>query len=99
MIYLDYSANTPINKEVLESFNKVALNYPANPNSLHSLGVKAKELIDASTKQIAEILRVNTNEIIYTNCETNSHPISSVTIHSCCFHQDRKLFQVLFPKL
>lgn len=76
MIYLDYSANTPINKEVLESFNKVALGFPANPNSLHSLGVKAKELIDASTKQIADILKVNTNEIIYTSDSSEANNLA-----------------------
>ena len=76
MIYLDYSANTPINKEVLESFNKVALGYPANPNSLHSLGVKAKELIDASTKQIANILKVKENEIIYTSDSSEANNLA-----------------------
>lgn len=76
MIYLDYSANTPINKDVLESFNKVALGFPANPNSLHSLGVKAKELIDASTKQIADILKINTNEIIYTSDSSEANNLA-----------------------
>lgn len=76
MIYLDYSANTPINKEVLESFNKVALNYIANSNSLHSLGVKAKELIDASTKQIASILNVKENEIIYTSDSSEANNLA-----------------------
>ena len=76
MIYLDYSANTPINKEVLESFNKVVLNYPANPNSLHGLGVKAKELIDASTKQIASILNVKENEIIYTSDSSEANNLA-----------------------
>ena len=76
MIYLDYSANTPINKEVLESFDKVALNYIANPNSLHSLGVKAKELIDASTKQISSILNVKENEIIYTSDSSEANNLA-----------------------
>jgi len=76
MIYLDYSANTPINKEVLESFNKVALNYVANPNSLHSLGVEARQLIDASTKQIAEILKVKENEIIYTSDSSEANNLA-----------------------
>lgn len=76
MIYLDYSANTPINKDVMESFNKVVLNYPANPNSLHSLGVKSKELIDASTKQIADILKIKTNEIIYTSDSSEANNLA-----------------------
>ena len=49
MVYLDYSATTPVNKEVLDSFNKVTNNFIGNPNSLHRLGVEAKELIDEAT--------------------------------------------------
>ena len=40
MVYLDYSATTPVNKEVLESFNKACLDFPGNPNSLHRLGTE-----------------------------------------------------------
>ena len=34
MIYLDYSATTPVDERVLESFNKATLDYPGNPNSI-----------------------------------------------------------------
>lgn len=76
MIYLDYSANTPVSKEVLDSFCKSALNYPGNPNSLHALGVKSKELIDASTNQIAKILKVKPEEIIYTSDSSESNNLA-----------------------
>ena len=65
MIYLDYSATTPVNNEVLETFSKVTKEYIGNPNSLHKLGLEAKKLIEAATKQIADILNVNEKEIIY----------------------------------
>ena len=42
MIYLDYSATTPVNDEVLDSFCKTTIGYPGNPNSLHKLGIDAK---------------------------------------------------------
>lgn len=67
MIYLDYSATTPVNEEVLDTFCEVTRKFIGNPNSLHRLGVEAKELIDASTKQIASILHVKEKEIIYTS--------------------------------
>ena len=44
MIYLDYSATTPVLPEILNSFNKVCTEYIGNPNSMHSLGIKSKEL-------------------------------------------------------
>ena len=39
MIYLDYSATTPVLPEVLDSYNKVTTDYFGNPNSLHNLGI------------------------------------------------------------
>lgn len=79
MTYLDYSATTPVDKEVLNSFIK-ASEYIGNPNSLHDLGVKSKHLIDASTNQIANILNVKPSEIIYTSgaSESNNTIIKAV---------------------
>ncbi len=73
MIYLDYSATTPVNDEVLDTFVNVSKNYIGNPNSLHRLGVEAKELIDASTKQMAKLLGVKEKEIIYTSGSSESN--------------------------
>ncbi len=72
MTYLDYSATTPVDEEVLDSFIK-ATKYIGNPNSLHKLGVQAKHLIDASTNQIASILKVKPTEIIYTSGASESN--------------------------
>ena len=73
MIYLDYSATTKVAKEVLDTYTEVANRFFANPNSLHKLGLNSKKIIDASTKQIANILGVNENEIIYTSGATESN--------------------------
>ena len=76
MIYLDYSATTPVNKEVLDSFCKAALDYPGNPNSLHKLGLDSKKLIEASTLQVANILNVKASEIIYTSGASESNNLA-----------------------
>lgn len=67
MVYLDYSATTPTNKEVLDSFVKSSTEYFANPNSLHKLGVEAKQLIDEATLQIKDILHIKDMDVIYTS--------------------------------
>lgn len=87
MIYLDYSATTPVNNEVLETFSKVTKEYIGNPNSLHKLGLEAKKLIEAATKQIADILNVNEKEIIYTSgaSEANNTAIKGI----CLKYQNR----------
>ena len=87
MVYLDYSATTPVNKEVLDSFNKVTNNFIGNPNSLHRLGVEAKELIDEATKQIAQILNIRADEIIYTSGASESN---NTALKGICFkYQNR----------
>ena len=82
MVYLDYSATTPINKEVLETFNKASLNFIGNPNSLHKLGVESKKLIDSATNQIAGIMGVKSEEIIYTSgsSESNNMAIKGIAL-------------------
>jgi cysteine desulfurase len=88
MIYLDYSATTKIDEEVLETFNSVALNYYANPNSLHKLGVSSKGLIDEATKQIARNLNVSEDdEIIYTSGASESNNMALKGI--CLKYQNR----------
>ena len=87
MIYLDYSATTPVNEEVLESFSKSAMNYPGNPNSLHKLGIEANKLINEATDQIASLLNINSKEIIYTSgsSEANNTAIKGI----CLKYQNR----------
>lgn len=76
MIYLDYSATTPVNEEVLETFVKVAKKYIGNPNSLHRLGVETNKLLDEATTQIANILNVKTDEIIYTSGSSEANNLA-----------------------
>ena len=81
MIYLDYSATTPVNEEVINTYSRVCREFIGNPNSLHKLGIEAKKIIDASTMQIANILGVKKSEIIYTSgaSEANNLAIKGVT--------------------
>ena len=87
MIYLDYSATTPVNEDVLNTFVNVNKEFIGNPNSLHKLGLRAKELIDASSRQIADVLKLKDKEIIYTSgaSEANNLAIKGV----CLKYQNR----------
>ena len=80
MVYLDYSATTPVNADVLNTYVEVTKKYIGNPNSLHKLGVEAKQLIDAATNQIASILGVSRDEVIYTSgaSEANNLAIKGI---------------------
>lgn len=73
MIYFDNSATTIVDDRVLETFNKVCVNYPGNSNSIHALGVNSKELEDYATNKIADLLGVKSSEIIYTSGASESN--------------------------
>ena len=73
MIYLDYAANSPIDKEVLDTYYEVSKKYFANPNSTHKLGLEAKKIIDDATQNIAKNLKILPEEIIYTSGASESN--------------------------
>ena len=87
MIYLDYSATTPVNEEVLNSFTLACNKYPGNPNSLHKLGIEAKSMIEKATNQIADIMKVKPEEIIYTSGSSESNNLAIKGI--CSMYQNR----------
>lgn len=76
MVYLDYSATTPVDKRVLETFDRASLEFIGNPNSLHKLGVKSKELIDSSTEAIKKILNLKDSEVIYTSGSSEANNLA-----------------------
>ena len=80
MIYLDYSATTPIGYEVLDTYNRTSKDFFGNPNSLHELGVKAKNLMNSATKQIAEIFNIHDNEITYTYSATEANNLALIGV-------------------
>lgn len=80
MVYLDYSATTPVEKEVLDYFVDISNKYIANPNSLHSLGREAREYIDKCSSSILKLLNLEDHEIIYTSgaSEANNLAIKGI---------------------
>ena len=80
-IYLDYAANTPVDPEILETFNKTTLKYFANPNSTHELGQEVNKKIEETTNNIMELFQKETNldkntEIIYTSGSSESNNLA-----------------------
>ena len=80
MVYLDYSATTPVSFEVLDTINSVTKEFIGNANSLNALGIKSRKLFDSANKQIAEFLCVNESEITYTSSSTESNNIALIGV-------------------
>ena len=73
MIYLDYAANTPVEKEVLKTFVDATIKYTGNPNSSHTSGTLAMKSIDNASLSIAKLLDCDSDSIIYTSGASESN--------------------------
>ena len=67
MIYFDNSATTKPYPEALETYMQVASKILGNPSSLHRLGDQATRILDASRKQIADLIGKKSDEIYFTS--------------------------------
>ncbi|WP_449621495.1 cysteine desulfurase family protein [Robertmurraya sp. Marseille-Q9965] len=76
MIYFDNSATTKPYKEVVDSFVKVTTDFFGNPSSLHRIGGEADKLLIKARKQIADLLAIKANEIIFTSGGTESNNLA-----------------------
>lgn len=72
MIYFDNSATTLPYSEALRTYQEVASKIFGNPSSLHNLGDQATRLLEASRKQIAQLLGKSAQEIFFTSGGTES---------------------------
>lgn len=71
-IYLDYNATTPMSPEVLD-FYKEQLELYANASSLHEDGRRAKKEIEIARKNVADLVNVLPEEIIFTSGGSESN--------------------------
>ncbi len=80
MIYLDYNATTPIDKEVADAMIPYIYDNYGNPSSSHKLGVANKKAVEQARSQIAELLNCTVNEITFTSggSESNNTVIKGV---------------------
>ena len=79
-IYLDYAADTPPDERVLSVYLDAAKENFANPNSSHSLGASAKAVVDKALADTAQLLGVQSDELIFTSgaSEANNLAIKGI---------------------
>ncbi|OMD58314.1 cysteine desulfurase NifS [Paenibacillus odorifer] len=80
MIYLDYNATTPVDKEVAEVMIPYLYGHFGNPSSSHSLGREAKLGIEQARTQVADFLNCAPGEVLFTSggSESNNTVIKGV---------------------
>ena len=72
MIYLDYSATTPVDARVLDAMKPYFSDSFGNPSSVHRYGQQAEAAVDAARETVARILNCRPDEIIFTSCGSES---------------------------
>ena len=71
-MYLDNSATTKINKEVLDEMLPYLKDEFGNPSTLYSIGRESKKALDNARQQIANSINAKSDEIIFTSGGTES---------------------------
>ena len=76
-LYLDYNATTPLDPRVFEAMTPYFLEDFGNAGSrTHVYGQRAKEAVDAARKQVAAVLAVRPDEVIFTSGATESNNLA-----------------------
>ncbi|MEQ9763755.1 cysteine desulfurase family protein [Streptococcus sp. ZJ151] len=72
MIFFDNASTTQTYPEALRTYQEVTTKIWGNPSSLHRLGNQSTRILEASRKQIAELLGKKADEIFFTSGGTES---------------------------
>ena len=80
MIYLDHSATTKPNADVMKAFVQANERYYANPASLHEMGVDVNHLLNRSREQVAGLIHTEPEHVVFTSggSESNNFLIKGI---------------------
>lgn len=72
LVYLDYGASTPMNKEVFKEIEPYFYTFYGNPSSVSSFSERSKMAIFNARERIAKAINCQRNEIYFTSGGTES---------------------------
>ncbi|CAN5402052.1 cysteine desulfurase NifS [soil metagenome] len=75
-VYLDNSATTPIDKDVVEAMLPYFNEKFGNASSIHFFGQEARGAVDKARHQVAEIIKARPNEIVFTSGGTEANNLA-----------------------
>ena len=76
--YLDNAATTKVSAAVMEKMNQVFLTDFGNPSSMHQKGMDAEQYIKEAKKQIADTLKCEPSELVFTSGGTESNNMALI---------------------
>lgn len=80
-VYLDYSATTPVKKEVLDEMLPYYSEFYGNPSSLYSIAEKSKVALEQARERVASLINADLDELIFTagGSESDNWALEGVT--------------------
>lgn len=67
-VYMDYSATTPVKKEVLDEMLPYYSEFFGNPSSLYDIGADSKQALDKARERVASLINADPSEVFFTSC-------------------------------
>ncbi|MAF80258.1 hypothetical protein CL629_04255 [bacterium] len=75
-IYLDYSASSPVDKQVLKEMTPYFTEKFGNAGSLHSFGQEAVRALDVSREACAKTIGADFREVVFTSSATEANNLA-----------------------
>jgi cysteine desulfurase len=77
VIHLDYASTTPVAKEVFSAMKPYFSEVWANPSAVYTSGVRARRAVEDARKEVARILHVRPDSVLFTSggTESNNHAL------------------------
>jgi len=95
-IYLDHSATTPVDQEVLQKMLPFFSEKFGNASSIHSYGQEAFMALDGARNQVADFLNCDSEEVIFTSGATESDNLAVFGIADRLIKEGRNISDLHF---
>jgi cysteine desulfurase len=95
-IYLDFNASTPVHPAVAQAMRAALEDGYGNPSSRHWAGAPAKELLETSRRQIADLLGCSSPEVVLTSGGSEAN---NLAIKGSFFAQENRAAHIVATQI
>jgi len=76
LIYLDSQSTTQLDERILEAMLPYLKENYGNPQSMHTIGSKAKDALETARQEVADLIGALPKEIFFTSCGSESNNLA-----------------------